>query len=50
VVISSGSFAAQVVYGVLPWILAAWLLKKYDVETLRHRFPPTRAPRQARAA
>jgi membrane protease YdiL (CAAX protease family) len=49
-VLSSGSFAAQVGYGVLPWVLAAWLLKKYDVETLTHRSPPTRAPRQARAA
>lgn len=34
VVLSSGSFTAQVAYGVLPWVLAVWLLKKYDVDTL----------------
>jgi membrane protease YdiL (CAAX protease family) len=50
IVLSSGSFQAQVVYGVLPWVLAAWLLKKYDVQTLTHRSPPTRSPRQTRPA
>jgi membrane protease YdiL (CAAX protease family) len=44
IVLSSGSFTAQVVYGVLPWILATWVLRKYDVQTLTHRTPPTAAP------
>lgn len=48
-VLSSGSFMAQVAYGVLPWVLAASLLKKYDVETLTHR-NPSGAARQTRAA
>jgi membrane protease YdiL (CAAX protease family) len=50
VVLSSGSFTVQVVYGVLPWVLAAWVLKKYDVQTLTHRAPPTAAPRRTRPA
>ena len=50
VVLSSGSFTAQVIYGVLPWVLAIWLVKNYDVQTLTHRTPPAAAPRQARAA
>lgn len=50
VVLSSGSFTAQVMYGVLPWLLAIWLLKKYDVQTLTRRTPPPAAPRQAHAA
>lgn len=39
VVLSSGSFMAQVIYGVLPWVFAVWLLKRFDVETLTHRAP-----------
>lgn len=50
VVLSSGSFTAQVVYGVLPWVIAAWLLKKYDVQTLTHPALPRKAPRRANAA
>jgi membrane protease YdiL (CAAX protease family) len=47
VVLSAGSFTAQVVYGVLPWLLAAWLLKKYDTDTLTHRTPfPERVRRR----
>lgn len=49
VVLSSGSFMAQVVYGVLPWVLAAWLLKKFDARTLTHRLTRA-APRTGRAA
>ena len=37
VVLSSGNFMIQVAYGVLPWVLAVWLLKRYDTETLTHR-------------
>lgn len=50
VVLSSGSFTAQVVYGVLPWILAAWLLKRYDVETLSRRLTEARRAGAAPAA
>lgn len=50
IVLSSGSFTAQVVYGVLPWILAAWLLKRYDVETLTRRLPRARRAGAAPAA
>lgn len=39
VVLSSGNFMAQVVYGVLPWVLAVWLLKTFDADTLTHRSP-----------
>jgi membrane protease YdiL (CAAX protease family) len=49
-VLSSGSFTAQVVYGVLPWVIAAWLLKKYDVQTLTHPALPHKAPRRANPA
>ena len=49
-VLSSGSYTAQVIYGVLPWILAAWLLKKYDVATLTHRERPATAAHQANPA
>lgn len=50
IVLSSGSFTAQVVYGVLPWILAAWLLKRYDVETLTRMLPRARRAGAAPAA
>jgi membrane protease YdiL (CAAX protease family) len=50
VVLSSGSYAAQVVYGVLPWALAVWLLKNYDVQTLTRRLRTARAPRPTRPA
>lgn len=36
-VLSSGNFMAQVAYGVLPWVLSAWVLKRYDTETLTQR-------------
>ncbi|MET4638562.1 membrane protease YdiL (CAAX protease family) [Mycetocola sp. 2940] len=49
VVLSSGNFMAQVAYGVLPWVLAAWLLKRFDVQTLTHRVPK-QAARSRRAA
>jgi hypothetical protein len=48
VVLSSGSFTTQVIYGILPWVLAARLLKKYDVATLTRRTPRTTSPRGAR--
>ena len=38
-VLSSGNFMIQVAYGVLPWVLAVWLLKRYDTETLTQRVP-----------
>lgn len=38
-VLSSGSFMAQVAYGVLPWLLALWVLKRYDTQTLTQRVP-----------
>lgn len=34
-VLSSGNYLAQVVSGVLPWAVAAFVLKKYGAETLR---------------
>lgn len=48
-VLSSGSYTAQVVYGVLPWLLAAWLLRRYDAQTLTRRLP-RRETRSRRAA
>lgn len=38
-VLSSGNFVAQVIYGVLPWLFAVWLLKRFDKETLTKRIP-----------
>ncbi|AFR27494.1 CPBP family intramembrane glutamic endopeptidase [Arthrobacter sp. Rue61a] len=49
VVLSSGNFTAQVVYGVLPWVLAAWLLKKYGTESLTNRKPRPDAPGRPRS-
>lgn len=49
IVLSSGNFTGQVFYGVLPWLLAAWLLKRYDVETLTRR-TPSKKTRQVRTA
>lgn len=45
VILSSGSFMAQVAYGVLPWLVAAWLLKRYDVESLTIHSPAVRRSR-----
>jgi hypothetical protein len=39
VVLSSGSYMAQVAYAVLPWALAAYVLKRYGAETLTQREP-----------
>jgi hypothetical protein len=39
VVLSSGSYLAQMAWGVLPWALAVYLLKHYDIEALTHRRP-----------
>ncbi|GAA4478549.1 hypothetical protein GCM10023190_20130 [Enteractinococcus fodinae] len=36
-VLSSGNFMIQVAYGVLPWVVAVWLLRHYDSETLTKR-------------
>lgn len=36
-VLSSGSYVAQLAWGVLPWAIAAYLLKHYDPETLTRR-------------
>ena len=47
-VLSSDSFVAQVLYGVLPWALAAYLLKKYDIEMLTHRRQPASTGRSPR--
>jgi hypothetical protein len=33
-VLSTGSVAAQTVYGVLPWAIAAFLLRRYGAENL----------------
>lgn len=43
VVLASGVYMAQVAAGVLPWVLAAYLLKRYDVQTLTHRQHPAAA-------
>jgi len=45
-VLSSGLFMAQVAYGVLPWLLAVWVLKHYDVETLTRRISPASSGRR----
>lgn len=35
-VLSSGSYVAQLAWGVLPWAVALYVLKHYDAETLTH--------------
>jgi membrane protease YdiL (CAAX protease family) len=35
-VLSSGSYVAQLAWGLLPWTVALYLLKHYDAETLTH--------------
>lgn len=40
-VLSSGSYLAQLAWAVLPWAVAAHLLKNYDTETLTERRPRT---------
>lgn len=36
-VLSSGNLMIQVAYGVLPLVVAVWLLRHYDSETLTKR-------------
>lgn len=42
-VLSSGNFMIQVAYGVLPWVMAVWLLKHYDTETFTQRITSPRS-------
>ncbi|WP_051477259.1 CPBP family intramembrane glutamic endopeptidase [Arthrobacter sp. Br18] len=42
VVLSSGNYTAQVIFGVLPWAIALWVLKRYGADTLT-RVPPAAA-------
>lgn len=44
-VLSSGNFIIQMAYGVLPWVVAVWLLKHYDSKTLTKRI--SRVPEAA---
>lgn len=36
-VLSAQQFAAQLIFPILPWVVAAWLLKKYGAQTLTRR-------------
>ena len=50
VVLSSGNYMAQVAYGVLPWVIAVVLLKRYGPETLTDRAVGERQWKAVRAA
>jgi membrane protease YdiL (CAAX protease family) len=38
-VLSAEQYAAQVIFPILPWLIAVWLLKRYGTDTLTRRRP-----------